>query len=393
MSTTVAGYPRTGPARELETLTGAYRAGRLGAEELLWMARRMRAEIWRELADAGLDTVPSNTFSFHDQVLDVAVMCDAVPDRFRAVARSFDPLAGPLDVYFAMARGAAGVAPLETTTCSDPNYHHLVPELGPSTRLMLVDDKPLREFREAAALGVVTRPVLVGPLTFLLLAKASAGAPDGFRPLDLLDGLVECYAELLGRLAAAGADWVQLDEPALTGDLGQEELVALGRAYRWLGTLPARPRLLVSTCFGEVGEALPVLRDAPVDGVGLDFVGGPGNTAALARVGGLGDRTLFAGVVNGHDGRRADLPGALSTCASLLGLVGDLVVTTCCSPLHVQLDHEGETSLDPPPVDRMAFARQKIDEVVLLGRALRDGRENVAAEIDAAETRRLAVPG
>ncbi|WP_157473344.1 5-methyltetrahydropteroyltriglutamate--homocysteine S-methyltransferase [Frankia sp. EAN1pec] len=392
MSTTVAGYPRIGPARELKTTTEAYWADRLGEDELVWIAQQLRADVWKDLAAAGLDAIPSNTFSFYDQVLDTAVLFDAVPDRFRGLTGAGGSPATPLETYFAMARGADGVAPLEMTKWFDTNYHYLVPELDPSTRFRLVGDKPLREVREARELGVETRPVLVGPVTFLLLAKAAAGAPAGFRPLDLLDDLVGQYVELLDDLASDSVAWVQLDEPALTRDLTPAELAATARAYARLGGATTRPRILVSTFFGEAGEALPVLRDAPIDGIGLDLVAGPGNLDAVARAGGVGAKTLFVGVVNGHNVWRADLPAALATCATLSGLAADVVVTTSCSLLHVPIDVEAETNLDPRLADRMAFARQKVEEVVLLGTALRAGRDAVAAEIAAAEARRLAVP-
>lgn len=376
IDTTVLGYPRIGPDRELKRATEAYWAGRTGAEELQGTARALRRSVWTGLRDAGLGTIPSNTFSLYDQMLDVSVLFDAVPERFRHL--------DGLDAYFAMARGAEGVPALEMTKWFDTNYHYLVPELGPGTRFRLVRPeraKPLAEYREARGLGIETRPVLVGPLTYLLLAKAAPGAPEGFRPLDLLDPLTEAYAELLERLAGAGCAWVQLDEPALAADRTGEELDALRRAYERLGALPSRPRLLAATYFGEIGDALPVLAGTRVEAVGLDFVAGPGNLRALASIGGLPRRTLVAGVVDGRNVWRADLGRALSTCASLLGLAGDVVVGTSCSLLHVPLDLEAEAGLDGALRARLAFARQKVDEVVLVGRALREGHEAVAAEI------------
>ncbi len=392
VSTTVLGYPRIGRARELKVATEAYWAGRIDAAELEHRAAALRADVWTELADAGLDGVPSNTFSFYDHVLDAAVLFDAVPERYRTAAAARPGRSPELDVYFAMARGVDGLPALEMMTWFTTNYHYLVPELDQDTRLRLVGHKPLREFTEARALGLTTRPVLVGPLTFLLLARASTVAAAGFTPLDLLDDLVAAYAELLGRLAAAGAGWVQLDEPALARDLSGPELAGLRRAYATLAAVPSRPKLFVSTCFGEIGAALPVLASVGLDAIGLDFVAGPGNLAALAGIGGVGTTTIVAGVVDGANVWRTNLPAALSTCAPLLGLAGDLVVSTSCSLLHVPLDLALERSLDARLVDRMAFARQKVDEVVLLGRALREDLPAVAAQLADAESRRTAVP-
>jgi 5-methyltetrahydropteroyltriglutamate--homocysteine methyltransferase len=363
MESTVLGYPRIGPDRELKKATEAYWAGRETAAGLEQTAASLRRQTWETLRDAGLPDIPSNTFSLYDHVLDTAVMVNAVPKRFAALKG--------LDAYFAMARGADGITALELTKWFDTNYHYLVPELEQATELRLADDKPVREYREARQLGIETRPVLVGPVSFLLLSKA---VEPGFAPLDLLDPLLAAYEQLLGQLHAAGARWVQLDEPALAADRTPGELEALTRAYQRLGTLKDRPKLLVSTYFGEIGDALGALRDSPVEAIGLDFVAGPGNREALAKIAGIGDKTLVAGVVDGRNVWRADMPAVLSLCASLLGLAGQLTVSTSCSLLHVPLDLNAETSLAPEVTGRLAFARQKVDEVVMLGRWLHGDR-------------------
>jgi 5-methyltetrahydropteroyltriglutamate--homocysteine methyltransferase len=363
METTVLGYPRIGARRELKKATEAFWAGRETAVGLAETAAALRRQTWETLRDAGLPGIPSNTFSLYDHVLDTAVLFNAIPERFAGL--------DGLDAYFAMARGAEGIVPLELTKWFDTNYHYLVPELGPGTQLRLAGDKPVREYLQARSYGIQTRPVLLGPLSFLLLSKRAD--PD-FQPLALLDPLLDAYGQLLGELHAAGAEWVQLDEPALAADRAEEELAALGRAYDRLGSLPQRPSLLVSTCFGEIGAALPVLAASPVEAIGLDFVAGPGNREALAAVGGIGEKTLVAGVVDGRNVWRADMPAALSVCATLDGLAGQLAVSTSCSLLHVPLDLRAETSLAPEVAGRLAFARQKVDEVVTLGRWLHGDR-------------------
>lgn len=364
METTVLGYPRIGAKRELKKATEAFWAGRETAAGLEATAAALRRETWETLRDAGLTGIPSNTFSLYDQVLDAAVLVNAIPPRFEG--------RDGLDRYFAMARGADGVAPLELTKWFDTNYHYLVPELGPDTDLRLAGDKPLREYTEARSLGIETRPVLLGPVSFLLLSKPAGAQPagGGFRPLDLLGRLLDVYAELLGKLHKAGAGWVQLDEPVLAADRAEEELEALRQAYHRLGSLTKRPKLLVSTYFGEIGDALPALAGSPVEALGLDFVAGPGNREALAAIGGIKDKTLVAGVVDGRNVWRANLPAALSLSASLLGLADQLIVSTSSSLLHVPLDLNAETSLEPDLAGRLAFARQKVDEVVTIGRAL-----------------------
>jgi 5-methyltetrahydropteroyltriglutamate--homocysteine methyltransferase len=363
MESTVLGYPRIGPQRELKKATEAYWAGRETAAGLEQTAAGLRRQTWETLRDAGLPDIPSNTFSLYDHVLDTAVMVNAVPKRFAGLEG--------LDAYFAMARGAEGVTALELTKWFDTNYHYLVPELEQATDLRLTGEKPVKEYREARQLGIETRPVVLGPVSFLLLSKA---VEPGFAPLDLLDPLLVAYEQLLGELHGAGAQWVQLDEPALAADRTPAELEALRRAYQRLGSLRDRPKLLVSTYFGEIGDALAVLSESPVEAIGLDFVAGPGNREALGAVGGIGGKTLVAGVVDGRNVWRADMPAVLSLCASLLGLVGELTVSTSCSLLHVPLDLDAETSLAPAVAGRLAFARQKVDEVVMLGRWLHGDR-------------------
>ncbi|WP_062428457.1 5-methyltetrahydropteroyltriglutamate--homocysteine S-methyltransferase [Herbidospora daliensis] len=368
MNTTILGYPRIGARRELKFATEDYWAGRIDAAQLETTAAHLRRSVWTELRDAGLGAIPSNTFSLYDQVLDTTVMIDAVPARYRALTG--------LDRYFALARGTAELPPLEMTKWFDTNYHYIVPELTAGTRFRLADGsaaKPVAEYLEARRLGIETRPVLVGPLTYLLLAKPAPGSPDGFDPLDLLDPLVEVYAELLERLAGAGASWVQLDEPVLARDLRSRDVEALGRAYRRLGGLASRPKILLATYFGAVApEALREIAATDVEGVALDLVAGPGNLEALASVGGLPRKKVVAGVVDGRNVWRADPARVRSAYAVVLGLADTVELSTSCSLLHVPVDLGTETALDPAVRARLAFARQKVAELVALAAGLDD---------------------
>jgi 5-methyltetrahydropteroyltriglutamate--homocysteine methyltransferase len=387
---TIHGYPRIGGRRELKWATEAYWAGKAEAAELEAVAAGLRRSAWEELRDAGLDEIPSNTFSLYDHVLDTTAMVGAVPARF---GHGGGPVG--LDTYFAMARGRDGVAAMGMTKWFDTNYHYIVPELGPETTFACSGAKPLDELAEAAALGIATTPVLVGPVTYLLLGKPGDGAPSGFDPLSLLDPLLDAYAELLGRLHAAGAGWVRLDEPAFVQDRSAADLAALRRAYDRLGGLGRRPKLLVSTYFGHAAEALPVLAGAPVDGVGVDCTRGLDRTLeALERLGGLGDRRLVAGVVDGRNVWRNDLAGSLALLRRLQGLAGEVVVGTSCSLLHVPIDLGAERRLSPAVSRWLAFARQKVDEVVTLARGLGDGDGAIAVELAAnraaLDERRLA---
>jgi 5-methyltetrahydropteroyltriglutamate--homocysteine methyltransferase len=350
---TILGYPRIGPRRELKRALEAYWDGRLGRAELDRIGAGLRADTWRRLATLGLGSLPSNTFSEYDHVLDTAVLLDAVPERYRAAA----------DPYFAMARGADGLPPLRMTKWFDTNYHYLVPEIGPDTPLRLAGDKPIREVREARALGYATRPVVVGPVTFLLLSEAAPGSPS---PLGRLDDAVAAYADLLAALAAEGVEWVQLDEPALVTGVGAAEA---RRAYDRLGALTDRPKLLVASYFGDLGEALPALAATGIEAIGADLVrGGPVDPDAL------GGKTLVAGAVSGRDVWRTDLDAALYE----LSRYPDIVVSTSCSLLHVPYDLDAETDLDPALRARLAFADQKVAEVVALADALARGAAGTA---------------
>ncbi|MFI5806181.1 5-methyltetrahydropteroyltriglutamate--homocysteine S-methyltransferase [Streptomyces sp. NPDC051561] len=376
---TVYGYPRQGPNRELKKAVEGYWKGRVTAEALESTARDLRRANWQQLAEAGVHEVPTGDFSYYDHVLDTSVMVGAVPARHRA-----DVDADPLDGYFAMARGNQDVAPLEMTKWFDTNYHYLVPELGPDTVFSADSAKQVAELKEALALGHTPRPVLVGPLTYLLLAKPAPGVDPGFEPLTLLDRLLPVYAEVLGDLRAAGAEWVQLDEPALVQDRTPAELNATARAYRDLGALPSRPKLLVASYFDRLGEALPVLAKAPVEGLALDFTeAAAANLADLAAVGGLPGKRLVAGVVNGRNIWINDFEKSLATLGTLLGLADRIDVATSCSLLHVPLDTAAERDVAPQILRWLAFARQKATEVVTLARGLERGTGAITGELAA----------
>ncbi|MBZ6208961.1 5-methyltetrahydropteroyltriglutamate--homocysteine S-methyltransferase [Streptomyces olivaceus] len=376
---TVYGYPRQGPNRELKRAIEGYWKGRVDAGALRATARELRRANWAQLAEAGIDEVPTGDFSLYDHVLDTTVMVGAIPARHRA-AFDADVLAG----YFAMARGTQEVAPLEMTKWFDTNYHYLVPELGPDTVFSADSAQQVAELAEALSHGHTPRPVLVGPVTYLLLAKPAPGVDAGFDPLTLLDRLLPVYAEVLADLRAAGAGWVQLDEPALVQDRTPAELNAAGRAYRDLGALTDRPKLLVASYFDELGEALPVLAKAPVEGLALDFTeAAAANLDALAAVGGLPGKRLVAGVVNGRNIWVNDLGTSLSTLGTLLGLADRVDVSASCSLLHVPLDASAERDVDPQILRWLAFAQQKTSETVTLAKGLARGTGAIAAELAA----------
>lgn len=368
---TILGSPRIGPNRELKRALEKYWAGGIERAELESVAATLRRQTAESLAAAGLDSVPVNTFSYYDHVLDTAVMLGALPARVAGIADD-------LDRYFAAARGTDEVAPLEMTKWFDTNYHYIVPELGPDTRFSLNPAKVLAELKEARALDVPARPVVVGPITFLALSKAVDGADA---PLGRLDELVAVYAELLELLADEGVGWVQLDEPVLVTDIVTNAAELADRTYGTLGRVAKRPSLFVATYFGELTDALPALARTPVEAVGVDLVAD--GTSAVAAVPELADKLLVAGIVDGRNVWRTDLESASAVLARLSGSAGAVAVSTSCSTLHVPCSLDAEDDIDPGLRGWLAFGAEKVTEVVTLARGLRDGRDAIEDEVAA----------
>ncbi len=368
---TVTGSPRIGPRRELKRATEGYWAGRTSRSDLESVASTLRHDMWSGLAEAGLDSVPVNTFSYYDQMLDTAVMLGALPARVAAIPDE-------LDRYFAAARGNDDVAPLEMTKWFDTNYHYLVPEIEPATRFTLNPDKVLSELKEALGQGIPARPVVIGPVTFLLLSK---GVNGGGAPIERLQELVPIYSELLSLLADNGARWVQLDEPALVTDISPDAPALAEAVYNALGALSNRPAIFVATYFGDPGASLAGLARTPVEAIGVDLVAGA--DTAIAGVPELANKTLVAGIVDGRNIWRTDLEAALGKLATLLGSAATVAVSTSCSTMHVPYSLEPETDLDDALRSWLAFGQEKVAEVVTLARALHDGRDTVADKIAA----------
>lgn len=368
---TLLGLPRVGPRRELKRATESYWAGRIDAARLHETARALRRDQYAALTAAGLDSIPVGTFSYYDQMLDTAALLGALPARVAGIADR-------LDRYFAAARGTESVEPLEMTKWFDTNYHYLVPELGPDITFGLHPEDLLAQVTEAIGLGVPARPVVIGPVTFLKLAKTTGGTA-----LDRIDELIPLYAELLRLLADAGADWVQLDEPALVTDLTAAELATVRRVYTELTAAPRRPAVLVATYFGHPGAALEVLAATEVEGIAVDLVAGT-EVADVAAIPTLAHKLLVAGVVDGRNVWRTDLDDALATLATLLGSVGALAVSTSCSLLHVPYSLAVETRLDDALRSWLAFGAEKTAEVRALATGLNYGTEAIAAELDTA---------
>ncbi len=373
------GYPRMGPDRELKRALEGHWRGEVSADALLRTAAELRAGAWRRQAEAGIEEIPSNDFSLYDHVLDTVALLGAVPERYRWDGEEVD-----LETYFAMARGTQrpglDVPAMEMTKWFDTNYHYIVPEFWPGQRFRLAASKPFDEVREARALGLSTRPVLLGPVSFLLLGKPRE---EGFDPLEAhLEAVVGVYGQVLEKLGEAGAEWVQMDEPCFVEDRSEAEREALAAAYEALAPAAQRGglRLLVQTYFGHVGEAYRTLASLPVEGLGLDLVRGRANLGLLEREGFPAGMRLQAGVVDGRNVWAADLEATLGVLNGLVARLGEdrLAIAPSCSLLHVPLDVERETALDPELRSWLAFADQKLGEVAVLARASSSGRDAVS---------------
>ena len=396
----ITGYPRIGARRELKRAVEGFWDGKLERDALEETARGLRLEAWQRMRDAGIDLIPSNSFSYYDHVLDTIAMVGAVPPRYGLNGSGDGSGDIDLESYFAMARGAQreglDVTAMEMIKWFDTNYHYIVPELAAATTFRLASRKPLDEYHEAREAGIETAPVLLGPLSLLLLGKGVDGAghldPSVDR-LSLLPALLAVYAEAIGELSAAGARWIQLDEPVLVQDRTPEELAALERAYERLADAAGGTRLLVQTYFGDVDEAYATLAALPVAAIGLDLVRGRRNLGLLQRHGLPGDKHVVAGVVDGRNVWLNDLEASLATLHEVGAAVGDdrVIAGSSCSLLHVPIELELETELDPELRSWLAFANQKIEEVAILARAFDDpnaAADELAANRAALESRR-----
>ncbi len=368
------GFPRIGPNRELKRAVEAYWAGRSEREELLETAARLRRQHWTLQCDLGIDHIPSNDFSLYDQVLDTAAMVGAVPARFGHEGGPVD-----LDTYFAMARGRDDAPAMEMTKWFDTNYHYIVPELEPGETFTLSFTKPIDEFLEAKALGITTRPVLLGPVSFLFLGKSRT---PGFEPLTLLDALLPVYEDVLRQLSAAGATWVQMDEPILGLTLDGRIRAAIGQTYGGLTATVSALKILVAVYFGGLRENLLSALAMPVAGLHLDLVRAPEQLDEVLHK--LGpDKMLSLGVVDGRNVWRADLEAALAPLERAAQALGSarLMIGPSCSLLHTPVDLDGETEMDAEMRSWLAFAVQKVGEVATLTHALNFGRRSVSKEL------------
>jgi 5-methyltetrahydropteroyltriglutamate--homocysteine methyltransferase len=394
MTVTVAtlGFPRIGPKRELKTALESYWAGKIDATALLAVAADLRARAWRHQRDLGANLIPSNDFSLYDHVLDTTAMVGAIP----VIYGRTDGTAG-LATYFAIARGAQGntgeaacahghahdgdgAPAAEMTKWFDTNYHYLVPEFTIDQKFRLGSTKAVQEYLEAKAQGIETRPVLLGPVTYLLLGK-TRGAD--FDPLTLLPRLLPVYMEMLRLLASAGATWVQIDEPCLVMDLTAAARAAFDQAYAELAVAGPTLRLMLTTYFGAIGDNLTTALALPVHGLHIDLVRAPEQLDAIV-ANARQDLVLSFGVIDGRNIWKTDLNAVLDRIEPIVASGRSVILAPSCSLLHTPIDLDRERDLDPEVKDWLAFAVQKVVELATLAKALNQGRASVRKALDAA---------
>jgi len=375
---TILGFPRLGLHRELKTATESYWKEQISLEALLQEGATLRSAHRTMQQAAGLDLLPSNDFSYYDQVLDMSALLGVIPPRYGWTGGEVD-----VATYFAMARGlqqkGMDVPAAEMTKWFDTNYHYIVPEFQQGQKFTLGTNKPVEEYLEAQKAGFETRPVLIGPVSYLLLGKDYGGG----HVLDHLDALLEAYGEVLRKIQAAGAQWVQLDEPCLVTDLDDRTRAAYAHAYKKLRDFTSL-KLFLTTPFGKLEDNLTTAATLPIDALHIDLVRGEGQLDEVMDL--LPSyMTLALGLISGRNIWRNDLEQSLQTMEVAAARLGSERVWACssCSLLHVPYDLDLEISLDPTIKNWMAFAVQKLGEIAALSKGLNEGRSAIAQELSA----------
>lgn len=362
------GYPRIGALRELKKANEAYWAKKINQEELLKAAEAIREENWKTQQAAGIDLIPSNDFSFYDQVLDTTLAVGAIPERYAKLAAQGDNSGYFLDLYFAIARGyqeeGVDVTAAEMTKWFDTNYHYIVPEFVKDQQFSLKSEKAVNEYKEAKSKGIQTKPVLLGPISFLLLGKEKEA---GFDRLDLIEGLLPVYEQIVGKLAEAGAEWIQFDEPFLALDLDEKAKSLYNDVYAQLAAAAKGANILVATYFEALRENTKLALGLPVQALHVDLVRGENQLADILPAV-PGDLILSLGVVDGRNIWKNDYEQSLAKIKQATDVLGkDRVwVAPSSSLLHVPYDldlEDNEQALPAEVKNWLAFAKQKLAEV------------------------------
>ncbi|TCD68206.1 methionine-synthesizing 5- methyltetrahydropteroyltriglutamate--homocysteine methyltransferase [Steccherinum ochraceum] len=378
VASSVLGFPRIGANREVKKAVEAYWAGKLSADELTKAAADVKKTSWTSIKAQGVDLVPSGDFSLYDHVLDHSAAFNVIPKRYLGHNLS------PLDVYFAMGRGrqadGVDVPASEMKKWFDSNYHFVVPEFAEDTDFKLVFNKAVEEFNEAKAAGVVTRPVVLGPISFLYLGKAAKGASPNFKPISLLPKLLPIYKQLLADLKSAGAEWVQIDEPVLVLDAALNYQSQFASTYAELA--PVSPKIMLTSYYGRLDSNLSFVAKLPVAGLHIDLDRAPGQLDEVIAAIKPTNIVLSLGVVSGRNIWKTDISAAIKLGQKAVDALGAdrVVIATSSSLLHTPVTLAAENKLTAEQKDWFSFALEKAKEVAVIAAVLSGSQDSKVAE-------------
>ena len=364
ITTATIGYPRIGPKRELKKVLESYWKGDVDEFELQKTAKELRKNVWKVQKDNGIDLITSNDFSFYDQILDMICLLGAVPKRYKWSGNNVD-----LKTYFAMARGSQtkdlDVGALEMTKWFDTNYHYLVPELEKDQTFKISSNKPFDEYEEAKSFGFETKPVLIGPITFLLLSKSV----DGSNTIELLDKVLPVYLEIIKKLNEIGANWIQIDEPIFVKDLDQNIISKIKNTLNKIKSAAGNSKILLATYFESIDQKIKEeIFNSNIDCVHLDLVRGKKNFEYIKN----SNKNLSLGVVNGRNIWKSDLTKIIE---QLKTIENDIIISSSCPLLHTPYDLDLETKVPEDIKKWLAFSKQKLQELNTLKENINNGKE------------------
>lgn len=357
MQTSVIGFPRIGTLRELKFASEKYFRKEIEAEELQQIAETLRKTHWSIQKEAGIDYISSNDFSFYDMTLDTAVLLNIIPKRYKELELS------GLDTYFAMARGYQGasgdVKALAMKKWFNTNYHYIVPEVEDDTVIQLSGNKLVDEYAEAKALGIETKPVVIGAYTMLRLCRFTGKKPA----LDYVEDIISAYQNLVKKCEENQIAWVQFDEPALVWDMEESDIALFHKIYDGILSCKKHSHILLQTYFGDVRDIYQDLIQMPFDGIGLDFIEGKETLNLVNTYGFPQDKQLFAGLVNGKNIWKNCFDKTLKVLQTLNDKKIKAVLSTSCSLLHVPYTLKHEHRISPEYLAYFAFAEEKLGEL------------------------------
>ncbi|KAI5451308.1 methionine-synthesizing 5- methyltetrahydropteroyltriglutamate--homocysteine methyltransferase [Naganishia albida] len=370
VTSAVLGFPRIGPNREIKKAVESYWAFKTSAEDLQAVAKDVKQKRWESIKGKGVDSIPAGDFTFYDHVLDHSIMFNAIPERYTKNGLS------QLDVAFAMGRGRQQLDKgIDLQACEmkkwfDSNYHFVVPEISPNTQFKLNRNQPLEEYNEAKAYGITTRPVFLGPVSYLALSKAARDAPSGYKPLSALDSLLPVYVEALKQLKEAGVEHVQIDEPILVQDVGETLSAEYTKAYKQLAEVA--PKITFTTYFGRIGQSVDFVKQLPIHALHIDLDRAPGQLDEVVAAVKPTKLVLELGVVSGRNIWKTDLAAAKEVAKKAINELGAdrVVVATSSSLLHTPVTLTSETRLTPEQTAWLSFALEKCEEVAALAQGI-----------------------